>query len=497
MRERIERMRGAGRGLELLFLAIVVADFLRIVIRLIAMDGALGWDEALYANRARAWVDPTFTAVGWAPIRPPLLPLTAALSVVAGGEGWQLRIIGLMAGVTLLLSAWWLGRQMCGPVAGVASAAVLAMSPTLQVESAALLTDVPAAAMLLVLTAILWRQLEERSEPGFGLVGASALAGATFLMRYGAAYAIAPLLAVAMAVWWRRLMRAPFIVTIAALVGLAFVTGHLVMSTLQTGSPLGILSQAREVVGPRATPDSTFEQYLDLAPFLLAGAVGYVVMAFGLAGVPVAAVQAAMQPAYRPYLRALLLLVLPGAAYVALLSGTVAHAEARYFIYPTAVFVIAGCMVGVTLLRALPSFVTVATVVVLAAAILLTHGTNARASQHRMSEIDAYYRTFRIAGSAIGAVAGEDCGIVGGGWPLLAWYSGCTADSLRTPSPGASPGSTLSADERWAVIFTPLSELDPSEPLVAAVEAHASGLPMRISDPRTGLDIAVAWRLDR
>ena len=114
---RVRELPHAALALELAVLGLVLLDFSRIVVGLIALDAPLHWDEAVYAVRARSWVDPEAVLSGWSYIRPPLLQLLAGLPVLGGGDEWQLRAIGLVAGVALLLAAWWLGRMLAGPTA--------------------------------------------------------------------------------------------------------------------------------------------------------------------------------------------------------------------------------------------------------------------------------------------------------------------------------------------------------------------------------------------
>jgi hypothetical protein len=79
---------------------------------------------------------------------------------------------------------------------------------------------------------------------------------------------------------------------------------------------------------------------------------------------------------------------------------------------------------------------------------------------------------------------------VGGGYPILAWYSGCETNVLRAP-----PGANLEAAERWAVIFGDPDEIDLTAPISAAIQSVASGSPLRITDATTGDALALAWRI--
>ncbi len=495
MLQRIQRMPGAGTTIELVVLAILLADFVRIVVRLLAIDAALGWDEAVYADRARAWISPEIPLSAWSYIRPPLLPAIASIAVAIGGEEWQLRIIGLTAGLTLLLGCWWLARSIAGRAAGLAAVAVLIVSPTLQVESAALLTDVPAAALVIALAGLLWRELEVSERPGWGLLAVPLLAGAAFLMRYGTALILAPLLLVAVAIWWPKLRAVPVITAAAGAMGLVFLLGHLAWSVLQTGQPLGVMLGAQRVVSPDPAGATPLSDYLRYVRFVQAGRIGFAAMVAGVAAVPLALLALRRSPAWRRPFVGFLFLVVPGMVHGALLSFTVGHAEPRFFIVPMALFVVAGVSMVVLAARRLAVLPRVAMAGAFAVALLVAHPASADYSYQRWQAIAEYYRPPMVAGSALAEIAGPDCGIVGGGDPIVAWYSRCETNRLRHQPNGESPGRILHAGERWALVLEPLAEIDAGDPTIAQVIAHSTGAPIRIFDPETNREIAVAWRL--
>ncbi|HET8777079.1 MAG TPA: glycosyltransferase family 39 protein [Candidatus Limnocylindria bacterium] len=476
-------------AVELSALAVVLTAFATIVIGVISIGSPLHWDEAVYAVRARSWVDPDAVLSGWSYIRPPVLPMIAGVPVLAGGVEWQLRAIGLVSGVGLLVAAWWTGRMLAGPIAGVLAAAVLAGSPTLIKESGTLLTDVPAAALLLAASALVWWSLEERPRPGRGLALAAGVGALAFLMRYGSVVVLAPMASVAAVLWWRQLWahRAATLVALGVVAVLA--AGHIAWSMIQTGAPLGILFDAQSVVSgdPRDLPIRDYRGYI---PFRLAGSIGEVAMRLGIDSLAAAALAAALWPRWRRELRAALFLLLPALAQIYLVTRGVGHAEPRFFIYSTACLVIAGAALVAAVLRLVPPVLRWPPVVAIGVVLVLALPAAIDDARTRTEDIARYYHRFEVAAHTIAAEARRDCGIVGGGYPILAWYSGCETNVLRTP-----PGGNLEASDRWAVVFGDPDEIDLSAPISVAIAGAADGEPIRITDPATGAEIAMAWRL--
>jgi 4-amino-4-deoxy-L-arabinose transferase-like glycosyltransferase len=476
-------------AVELSALGVVLAAFAALVIGVISIGSPLHWDEAVYAVRARSWVDPDAVLSGWSYIRPPLLPMVAALPVAAGGAEWQLRAIGLVSGVGLLVAAWWMARMLVGAVAGVLAAALLAGSPTLIKESGTLLTDVPAAALLLAASALVWWSLDERPQPGRGLALAAAVGGLAFLMRYGSVVVLAPMAFVTLGLWWRLLWAHRGASLAALAVAAVLAAGHVVWSMIQTGAPLGILIDAQNVVSgdPRDLPIRDYRGYIG---FRLAGSIGATVMRLGVDSLAAAALAAAVWPRWRRELRGALFLLLPAFAQIVLVTRGVGHAEPRFFIYSTACLVIGGAALVAAVLRAFPAILRWPLVAAMGVALVLALPAAIDDARTRTEDIARYYRQFEVAADAIAAEAGPDCGIVGGGYPILAWYSGCETNVLRAP-----PGANLEASDRWAVIFGDPDDIDLTAAISAAIVKRAQGESMIITDPTSGIPLAMAWRL--
>ena len=482
------------RLLEALLLLLVLAEFVRVVARLISLDQSLQWDEAVYAVRARTWVDPDVPLSGWSYIRPPLLPLVATVPVLAGGDEAQLRAVGLAIGVALVLCAWWLARSIAGPLAGLVAAAVVATGPAVQRWSATLLTDLPAAALLIAVAIMLWRELELRPRPGAGLVIAAGLAGLAFGMRYGSIVALAPMLVLAAVLWWRRLAAAPRVTAAAVGLGIVIALGHLAWSMLQTGLPLGILFAAQNVVSVDPAGDVPIDEYLRYVDFALAGDAGQVALVAGVAALPIALIASMFWTRWSRPARAMAFLVPSALIHVALLTSGVAHAEERFFVFSTTLLIVCGVSATVLIVRPLPWPAVGAMLVVAAYGIVIARAPAVDYAFDWTLRTGAYYERFRTAGEAMREIAVDDCGIITGADPIVAWYSGCATDRLRLPAPGGSVADVLDADERWLVLYGGYADIDFDASPTREAIGEVSGPPLRITDPVTGDVIAWAWR---
>jgi 4-amino-4-deoxy-L-arabinose transferase-like glycosyltransferase len=375
----------------------------------------------------------------------------------------------------------------------VLAAAVLAGSPTLIKESATLLTDVPAAALMLAASGLVWWSLEERPRPGRALVLAATIGALAFLMRYGSVVVLGPMALATATIWWRRLWQHRTASLAALAVVAVLASGHVAWSMIQTGAPLGVLVDAQSVVSgdARDVPSRDYRGYLS---FVLAGSVGATAMRLGVEGLAAAALAAAIWPRWRRELRGAIFLLLPAFAQIYLVTRGVGHAEPRFFIYSTACLVIAGAALVGAVLRVLPAIVRWPLVALIGVVVVSAAPAAVSDARQRTHDIATYYHRFEVTARVIAGEAGPDCGIVGGGDPILAWYSGCETDRLRAAD-GRRPGDDLEATERWAVIFGDPDAIDLADPVAAAVQRAAAGPPMHITDPATGDGLALAWRL--
>jgi 4-amino-4-deoxy-L-arabinose transferase-like glycosyltransferase len=484
-----------SRLVELIVLLVIVSDFVRVVARIIGIDGPLVWDEAVYAVHARGWTDAEAPAVGWDYIRPPLLPLISIPAILAGGDEWMLRLVGLAAGAGLLVLVWLLGRIIVGPLAGIAAAAVLYASPTLQWHSGLALTDVLSAALLVALMVLLWRELQGKEQPGPGLSIAAVVASAAFLTRYGAVAAIAPILLMSVALWWRKIIRWPRWPLIAVMILAVVALAHAAWSISQTGSPLGVLSRSREIVPEWewSPPFAMFQQWITLE---LAGTVGRLCVVVGFVAVPIAAAISLVDERWHATLRGVTLVATVGISQVVLLVSGVAHVEQRYFVFAIAALVLAGACIAARLAMMLPVPFRIGLAVALGVFVVANRGPSVDLAFERTVAIARYYEPSRLIGEEIARQAETPCGVVGAGDnPIISWYSGCDAVPLSGSVGGASPATLLNGEDPWLLAYAKDGQIDTSDPALQAALAHVLEPATEIRDPVDGELIAVIWPL--
>jgi len=115
------------------------------------------------------------------PLCPPGLSLMMAAALVIGGER-AIFLVVPMLGALAVWCAFLIGRRLGSPAAGVASAALLACSPTFLYQLVQPMSDVPAAALWLASLALALCS-QGHSRAARVALGAGVLAGAAIMVR--------------------------------------------------------------------------------------------------------------------------------------------------------------------------------------------------------------------------------------------------------------------------------------------------------------------------
>lgn len=425
------------------------------ILRFISLDQVLGFDEAVYAATARAWVlDTPNTA--WVSHRSPAI---SVLGLPMAAIEWDagVRLVGFGFSIGAVVAGWALGRRLAGVAAGVLAALLIAAIPSLQLNGALFLTDVPSATGFLVLMLVLWRQVEERARPSAGLLWLAPLAAAVFYIRYGASVAILFLAVTAFLLWGRRLIDAWRItLATAALLALLLVP-HFVQSTLLHGNPLAIALSAQTGASP-AYPGEALREYLRMVPSELAGPVGGVLLVLGVVAWPIRV----MLHGFRDRsVRAHTFLVVPAVGQF-LLLGLVALPQARYVLLPVILLLIAGALTAVDAGRWLSRAWRTTLAAGLAAVVVVSAiGTAAVMIRLQAEVTPASSHLIDVARLIRADAGGRSCSVLGYPPPELIWYSGCAAQHFGSP-PVAGRESTLTGERRYLLLSTMASDREPA-----------------------------------
>ncbi len=376
-------------------------------------DAPLGWDESVYALRGRAHLDATAPLTGWGLHRPPGLPVLSALIQLVAGSDAAVRLVGLVGAiVTAVASLTLVPRARRSPVAALAVAAVLT-TPVLTRGIATGLSGVPSLALLLAGTALWASEVRDDDHVRASrMIAGGLVLGLAFLVRYGV---LLPVVVSALAPMTARGVAFPRRMLVAVGAGLVGI-GHAVWSIDQTGTPTGVLSNARRIAGT-ADPGATITAILEQLTSALIGWPALVIVVTAL--VVVAARRARLD------LVDVTLLVMAVAAFAA--SITSDEYEARFFVVPvTMLTLVAASIVGEAVCQHLATRAAVLGTATLSAVLIVLGALIAPTS------LDPRFADLREAARLIATeVEGAPCVVGSSRVPQVTWWSGC---EVRPPS---------------------------------------------------------------
>jgi len=240
----------------------------------------LGHDESVYAGKAREWATGT-PATGWEAYRPVALPALGSLALRVSNSTSAVRLVGLALALFTLGAVYAVASRTVGRRHAAVSILVILGGATFLRRLPEFLDDIPAAGLLLVGAYLVARS--RRPGGRWALVRAALVADVMLPLRYGSLAGLLSVLGAAVLIWgprtwardWRRVVEAAAVFC-AGLVPLA------VYGRQATGSWFGIFRQA-EAIAHRAYVGEGLVYYATAYPFTLAGLLGAVVMAAGLA----------------------------------------------------------------------------------------------------------------------------------------------------------------------------------------------------------------------
>ncbi|MFD3513310.1 glycosyltransferase [Streptomyces sp. NPDC058657] len=429
----------------------------------------LGHEEAVYANKARFWLDGTPDA-GWGVYRPLGLPALGTVALwLSGYEGYAsgsgtgaLRAVALVLALAMLCTTYLVARAWTTPRRAVVVVLVLLSGLGFLRRVPEYLNDIGSTALLLTVVFLLATAVERAGTKA----GARALlwvpfvALAAFYLRYGVvgnlvAVALAGILAYGPRAWLALGWRLWAAVGVLAL-GLV---PHFLYAVERTGKPLGMILSATSQANREYVGDGLV-YYLSVFPYRLAGDLGAVVMAAGVCAAFAAwrrtrkgaeGPRGRTEDRRRVFLGAAALLV-----FVVL--GVATDGEPRFVYLPVTLLTILGVQAVAELTRAwaprvLAVVAALAALTVLGTAQVVAHGAMPGPTSLGTSTVPV--------ARALAAQDGERCLIVTGYEPEFGWYSGCDALTYRQYGQLRAEGTQLPRGTRVSFVRFEKGRLQP------------------------------------
>lgn len=426
-------------------MSIFAIGFVLVALLPLVLGGeTLGHDESAYALKARSWLEGTPQS-GWAIHRAPLLSLWGYLALAVGGDEGALRVFGWASVGGLAMATWWLGRRTSGRVVAPVAALVIVASPAILHRGTEFLTDLPSAALLVTVMAIMWRELGERTAGAtYRLLWVLPLAWAAFYLRYQSALSLGLIALAAALIWWRRITARPGPIIAVTGIGLAGLTPHFVHATSETGSPLGILLFTGEVAGR----EFVGEGLVDYAALLRGPLLGLVALPL-IAGFIWWLFSRWSDGSER---KLALFLAIPTLGQVILL-GLVSHGEARFVFFPIALLAIGG-VAGIIDMTTrwrprLESGARLALMSLLIGSVGLSVGAARRSVENRiLSNEPVELAAELVRDSALG----DECGVLTSYTPQVTFYSGCMTQRFEPSRVPADELGRLRGDTRFMIL---------------------------------------------
>jgi hypothetical protein len=383
-----------------------------------ATASPLGDNEAAYARAAMLQLGgepPQFHYLSRG------MSVVAAPGVLAGGDERSLRTLPVALGVGFVLAAMLLARRAAGPAVAAWLPAVLAGSLYIAKRSADLLSDLPAAGLVLAGLAVLISELTRPDGPRWRMMLAAPALAAAVYVRYGSVLPIAVIAGVLVAAFPRALLRRP--ARLAATVGLflALLVPHAVDAWAVTGSPLGYLLAGGEVLRVQYRGEGLVG-LVTASPLTYYGYITTPVMLLGLASIA------------RPRDRAAVALWLI-AVLTVIAIGLTTVAESRYVVVSGTILLILGLDAAQRVARAWPArsrgaALAIAGVAVAASWLAIAVPSLGQAERRRAR----WAGILETAAVVRGDAAGAPCRVVARHTSQLAWYSRCDAVLEVPPS---------------------------------------------------------------
>jgi len=181
---------------------------------------------------------------------------TALLGIpgtLAGGSELAIRFVPALLSFAFVLGAAKLARDVTTPTTAAWIVGVLAASLGIVRRSTVLLSDMPAAAALLIGTALLVTEVTREDGPRWRVVHVAPVFAAAFYIRYGSALPIAIVGIVCAIGGWRGVAKHPARIAATLALFVLLLVPHMIVAQSTTGSPLGLLALSTTTITERTT----------------------------------------------------------------------------------------------------------------------------------------------------------------------------------------------------------------------------------------------------
>ncbi len=458
---------------------LVVVFLVLALLPLILDGGMLGHDESAYALKARHWLEGT-PDTGWQLHRGPALSVYAYPILAMGGAEPALRVIGLVGAAGLVMAVWLLAERLANGKAAALAAIGIVAGPAMLRRSTEFLTDVPAAALLVLCMLVVWRDLGERESASYRLMWVLPPAWVAFYLRYQSALSLVLIAVTVLVLWWPKVRRRPAPLIATLLVGLVGLVPHAVQAMQLTGSPWGLVTHTGGVA-IRAYVGEGFLDYLVQTRWALGAFVAPIAIIATLVGLIAGWRARAVRTKY-------LFLVIPSALQVIGLA-IISHGEPRFIFFPFALMVVGGAMTIEHWVVTGGSRVASATAWGL---VVLLVGSLAFSVAQARSEValrSAIFEPIEAAARFIeGEADGKTCSVLTTYHPQMTFYSGCSTELFDPGQDPAAMVDRLSGTERFMILVEPGKRQIDGEARSALI-ALADGPPTEFAGERNTVSV--------
>ncbi|UGY91997.1 glycosyltransferase family 39 protein [Streptomyces gobiensis] len=393
----------------------------------------MGHEEAVYANKARSWLDGTPDA-GWGVYRPLGLSALGCLALAIHNDVGALRAVALILALFTLTVTYLTAARWTTPRRAVVVLLLLLSGLGFLRRMPEFLNDIGSTGLLLIAVYLLTRAQEAQGREGSrALLALPFVVLAAFYLRYGVVGNLVAIALAALIVYGPRAWAAHgrhLVIGLGVL--LLGLIPHFVYATRVADWPLGLVFSATSQAN-RAFIGDGFLYYLAIFPYRLAGDLGAVVMTAGLVA-SVAAVRRLRRGSPRTNDRRQLFLT-TSAILIFIVLGFATDGEPRFVYLPVILLMVLGVQAladwaGNWSARLLTAVAALAAVTVFGTAQSVAHGAMPGPTHQHAS-------TLPVARSLTN---NGPCLLVTGYEPEIGWYSGCDAVTYQqyrrmTPPP--------------------------------------------------------------